>query len=191
MNVVRKMLSALGGIFLAALFIALLAPKATRGIAAALVQVVNTAANPVPTREVGIGNEPFQTFLCASAGDQSGFCSPFPSSFTVPATTSDGAAVRRLVIESLSGECNGTNVPVASVILRVFMSANNVNGIGSVDEQFILQPAPGNPALQIYGTTTKMYADPNTAVLFEVEAPINQITGYHCQGSLIGYLVTE
>jgi hypothetical protein len=40
MNYVRKVLSALGGIFLATLLIAALAPKAARGVAAALVQIV-------------------------------------------------------------------------------------------------------------------------------------------------------
>jgi len=49
MNVARKALSALGGIFLAALLIATLAPKATHAVAAALVQVTNTTASPVLT----------------------------------------------------------------------------------------------------------------------------------------------
>jgi hypothetical protein len=40
MNHVRKLLSTLGGIFVAALLIAALAPKAARGVAAALVQIV-------------------------------------------------------------------------------------------------------------------------------------------------------
>lgn len=191
MILMRKVISALGGIFLTALLIAAVAPKATRGIAAALVQVVNTGSNPVPTREVGTGNEPFQTFLCADFGDQAGFCSPFVSSFTVPTTTSDGATVRRLVIESLSGECIGTNLPVQAAFLSVFTSANNVNGIGSGQGQFIAQPAPGRPTTQIYGASTRLYADPNTFVTLEVEAPFPSITGFHCQGTISGYLVTQ
>jgi hypothetical protein len=51
MKLARKALSALGGIFLAALLILALAPKATRGIAAALVQVVNTTSNPANVSE--------------------------------------------------------------------------------------------------------------------------------------------
>ena len=51
MNIMRKAVSASGGVFLAALLIAALAPKATRGIAAALVQVANTAANPAMTQD--------------------------------------------------------------------------------------------------------------------------------------------
>jgi len=52
MNYIRKAVTALGGIFLAALLIAALAPRATRGIAAALVQVTNAPSNPVPTLDV-------------------------------------------------------------------------------------------------------------------------------------------
>ena len=44
MNVIRKAVSALGGIFLAALLIAALAPKVTRGLAAALVRDVDQPA---------------------------------------------------------------------------------------------------------------------------------------------------
>jgi len=51
MNYVRKVLSSLGGIFLTALLIAALAPKAARGVAAALVQVVNPTLNPVNVSE--------------------------------------------------------------------------------------------------------------------------------------------
>ena len=46
MNYTKKALTTLGGVFLAALLIAALAPKATHGIAAALVLVANTAASP-------------------------------------------------------------------------------------------------------------------------------------------------
>lgn len=46
MEMVRKAVTTLGGIFLAALAIAALMPKATRGVVAALVQVVNPPSNP-------------------------------------------------------------------------------------------------------------------------------------------------
>ena len=52
MNLIRKALTTLGGILLVAILIAALAPKATRAVAAALVQITNTAANPVPNRDV-------------------------------------------------------------------------------------------------------------------------------------------
>ena len=52
MNLVRKVISVLGGVFLAALLIAALAPKATRAVAAILVTVTNTSANPVITAPI-------------------------------------------------------------------------------------------------------------------------------------------
>jgi hypothetical protein len=51
MNMMRKVLTALGGIFLAALFLAALAPKATRAVAAALVQVVPGTATHMGQNE--------------------------------------------------------------------------------------------------------------------------------------------
>jgi hypothetical protein len=51
MNLLRKVVTSLGSITLAALLLAALAPKATRGVAAALVQVTNTASNAVPTED--------------------------------------------------------------------------------------------------------------------------------------------
>ena len=55
MNLIRKALTTLGGILLVAILIAALAPKATRAVAAALVQITNTSANPVPNRDVDNG----------------------------------------------------------------------------------------------------------------------------------------
>ena len=63
MKILHRTLTSLGGILLAALLITALAPKAARGVAAALVQVTNTASSAVPT-EVGPGNFPF-----VAAGD--------------------------------------------------------------------------------------------------------------------------
>ena len=52
MNYIKKAVSTLGGVFLPALLIAALAPRVTRAVVAALVQVANTPANPVPTSDV-------------------------------------------------------------------------------------------------------------------------------------------
>ncbi|HTQ60604.1 MAG TPA: hypothetical protein VMI32_10295 [Candidatus Solibacter sp.] len=51
MNHVRKMFSTLGGILLAALLIAALAPKAARGVAAALVQIAPGTATHIGQNE--------------------------------------------------------------------------------------------------------------------------------------------
>jgi hypothetical protein len=64
MKVIRKAVTALGGIFLAALLLAALAPKATRAIAAALVQVTNTAANPVQNQDITTSASQLVTLTC-------------------------------------------------------------------------------------------------------------------------------
>ena len=120
MNTIRKALTTLGGIFLAALLIAALAPKATRGIAAALVQVTNTSANPVPTVSAD-ANFPDHALLCTNE------CGPLPESFSVPSTTTTGVPVKRLVIEDLNVICNagspgvvGSDVPPSPRITTRF-----------------------------------------------------------------------
>jgi hypothetical protein len=67
MKMIRKAVSALGGIFLAALLIAALAPKATRGIAAALVQITNTASTPAIMQGVStLASQNVEVFCGAS-----------------------------------------------------------------------------------------------------------------------------
>lgn len=60
MNYLRKAFSTLGGIFLAALVIAALAPKAARGIAAALVQIV-----PGSTTHLGQNESQLVSLFCS------------------------------------------------------------------------------------------------------------------------------
>jgi len=52
MKIAKSLLMGIGSVVLAGLILALLAPKATRAIAATAVQVVNTAAAPLPIYDV-------------------------------------------------------------------------------------------------------------------------------------------
>ena len=99
MNNVKKVLSTLGGVLLAALLIAALAPKATHGLVAALVQVANTNSSPVPTAEA-LGTETLLQFSCPSqdAGEPAGILGSAVC-YTVPAG-------KRAVIEQVDGSCN-------------------------------------------------------------------------------------
>jgi len=101
MNMIRKSLTALGAVFLLALLLAALAPKAAHGVAAALVQVANTAAAPAITED--LSKLPSQSVHL--------YCSPVcsqvfpngnltPSAFTVPATQS-------LVISTVELQASG------------------------------------------------------------------------------------
>ena len=124
MNIIRKALTTLGGVLLMALLIAALAPKATRGIAAALVQVTNTASNAVPTF-AGPGSFPFGATLCSNTGNTVCGGHPRPQS-SVPLTTSTGAAVARLVIEDVSAQCDMDQGDAIWPSIDVPLPADNV-----------------------------------------------------------------
>ena len=76
MKLTRKVLSALGAIFLAALLLVALAPRAARGVAAALVLVSNTSANPVPTLDAA-SEFPF-TVLPSTESELTPLCRSLP-----------------------------------------------------------------------------------------------------------------
>ena len=51
MQFTKRLLTGLGAVALAAMLLSLAAPKAVHAIVAALVEVTNTPANPVPTAD--------------------------------------------------------------------------------------------------------------------------------------------
>ena len=185
MNLVRKTATTLGGIFFAVLLIAALAPKATRGIAAALVQVTNTATNAVPTED-GPGNFPFGVVECAEIGNSN--CGSSLPPFFVPATTSTGAAVKRLVIEDVSAACGALDGSVvSSVVLDVPLPADHVSldGASSLRYLFTLTPPDG-----FAHSTVRMYADPGTAINTEMLGSFVG-RGADCSLYLTGHLETK
>ncbi|MGB0035009.1 MAG: hypothetical protein WBP79_06000 [Candidatus Acidiferrales bacterium] len=104
MSLIRRTVSALGGILIAVLLIAALAPKATRGVVAALVQVTNTSANPVPTVSVNNLN-PFGAYLCLETETSVSGCFENKSYFSAPTATAAGLPVKWLVIDEVDGDC--------------------------------------------------------------------------------------
>ena len=98
MNIMRKAISTFAGISLAVLLFAALAPKATRGVAAALVQVTNTGASPVPVEDHA--RQAVLLFINAATvfpASEIPFTNIVGSPFTIPAN-------KRLVIEQISGQ---------------------------------------------------------------------------------------
>lgn len=197
MNVIRKAVTALGGIFLAALLIAALAPKTARGIAAALVQVTNTSSNPVPTVMSGT---PFEAALCHSFGATQGtLCGAQSSSFVVPSTTAAGAPVKRLVVEHVSGICAGENTPlIAAILTGPFVADAVPNTAGTMFHYFPLTlettgPGPSSLTEQDYsfGGPTRIYFDPGVTVnqLTELFEPSN--VDAFCLAQVEGTLVTQ
>jgi hypothetical protein len=150
MNVIRKAVSALGGIFLAALLIAALAPKATRGIAAALVQVTNTTANPVPTLDA---NSP----AYQPASLQISLVEAASTSITAPSTLPSGGAYRELVINWVTGACFGD---LASSLPAPFTISLQTDG-----SQLSFFPATSSSGPATYfGTATSLYASPGSTI---------------------------
>jgi len=197
MNVMRKVVSALGGILLAAMLIAALAPKAARGIAAALVQVANTPANPVPT----VSAEAFNSFdsngLCRFLNtDFNGvfnndFCLVDPI-YTVPAG-------QIAVIEHASGRCI---VDVGGGIREARVKIGPSGGLDNLATQFsflvpgspegFLNPTVTTQNIVSFAQSTKTYVAAGNAIDFEVFSTAAQsILFDSCELDISGYLVTQ
>jgi hypothetical protein len=187
MNLMRKAATALGGIFLAALLVAALAPKATRGIAAALVQVTNTTANPVPTVSVDDpANFPYAAFLC---GGMEGFCSSdFSDSVTVPLVTTTGVPVKRLVIEDVNGQCTAFAPPSPGFAMFAVEPAPADNNLGRrsiVNYEFATQQIE-SPGANLFHAAVRIYADPGATITQFLVAG-----NAFCTFTLTGHLVTK
>lgn len=189
MNLMRKTATTLGGILFAVLLIAALAPKATRGIAAALVQVTNTSANPVPTVSADSpANFPFAAPICF--GFPAGSCDL--QSFIVPMTTSTGLSVKRLVIENVSGNC------VLSPAVNDFVLFLNDPVAGSSNPLAFAFPlvaaSPSNSAGQfvVGGSAVRIYADPGANIIVAAQASFSSSSDFElCNLVVAGHLETK
>jgi hypothetical protein len=173
MNSIRKAATALGAIFLAALLIAALAPKVTRGVAAALVQVAHASANPVPAVSAAADFQ-YEAVLCT------GTCDPnASSSFSVPSTTTTGVPVKRLVIEDLNAGCGGMGPGIAAVTPPLSMETNGASG-----STYFFLPTAFGPGDTSGHATVRIYADPSATVTL---LP----AGSDCLATLTGHLETK
>ena len=162
------------------------------------VAVTNTSTAPLFVRDVdNSANEPFAAALCSGLGEvyQCFFGSNLPSSFTVPTTTSDGKAVKELVIEYLDGACYvSTGGLLTDVTLNTQVAQNVVTGLGSTSHflSFTSNPTiPANNPTHIFewATPTHIFANPNSFVTFEPDVSIN--TSYGCTINVSGHLATQ
>jgi hypothetical protein len=105
-QIIKKILLVIGGLALAAVLTAMVAPKSTHAFVATLVQIANTAANPVPTEEA-LGAAVLARVVCGASSQQGRFqfvancidtLSGSGAQFVVPAG-------KRLIIEQLDGGC--------------------------------------------------------------------------------------
>jgi hypothetical protein len=144
---IQKAISTLGGIFLAALLIAALAPKTVHAVAAALIRDEDQPARHPFTIDCEVDSPSF-----------SGICS-----FTVPAGG-------ELVIEEITvaGSAATTNKLLSSY-LQVFTAGS--------EEFFTLNPIADNGSLEPIASSflaeqnVRFYADPGSTVTFEASTP--------------------
>jgi len=194
MRLIKRLLMGFGAVALVGTLLTLVAPKAVHAAVAALVEVANTSANPVPNADVNApGEEPFQTLMCNALG--SGTCagSEQPGIFTVPATTSDGLSIKRLVIEYVAVSCSNNGVSNLQVGLFTEMDENPVGGV--VHDSFIIIPltpsspsSTGQPAAAMPVTA---YADPGKPVTAGVFGSFPGTTGATCTFSIVGRYITH
>lgn len=185
MNLVRKAVSALGGILLAALLIAVLAPKTTRGVVAALVQVTNTTSNPVPTLDAD--NPAYQP-----ASLQIPLASAASTSITAPGSLPSGGAYRELVINWVTGVCFA-DPPVFTISL----------GTDGSQLSFFAATGSSGTTITYFGSKTSLYASPGSTISLVVlngsgvliDYPTETVTSHGANASCLinadGYYVAQ
>lgn len=153
MNFAKRVLIVAGAVALAGILGALLAPKAAHGIVATLVQVVNTAANPVLSRNVDNPDAyPFEFTFCF-VNNQFTTCTGVSPS--IPTTTSDGRVVKLAVIDR--------------IYLQTGQPANNVVDLsetfqGNFFEESFNVTQSSNSNGGVLNTGTRIYVDPGTQI---------------------------
>lgn len=181
MNALRKALTTLGGILLAALLITALAPRAARGVAAALVEVVNTTANPIPNRDVDMPGRHAVTlgFDDESNSGSANFTNLDQTPFVVPTG-------QRLVVESVNGivellHSTSTNGGYYYVSCGVGTGQNAYTSVVNIVPQ-----ATSFPQFLVVSSSSRLYCDAGATPSIN-GLPSGNLTG--ANGRLVGYFI--
>ncbi len=161
MNMIRKSMTLLGSITLLALLLTALTPRAAHGVAAALVLVSNTGADPVPVEDHA---RQAVLLVAESSTVESSVLIPFRDAHGAPFAIPAG---KRLVIEFVSGTLY---LPAGS-----FPVGASLNGTLGADYDELLVP----PAVTYYGSgdiqslstfsqSVHFYTDNPPAIVFSV-----------------------
>jgi hypothetical protein len=143
-----------------------IAPKTAHGLVAALVQVSNTTANPVPTEDLRGSASQILELACPTNDGGEGFCiqddpsTPSSSPFTVPTG-------QNFVITQIESLCSGGGNGVLSLGYSISKVGDVINDTSRVYEfpcnattvEFNLQPglvlsSTGNPIIFVAGKAT-------------------------------------
>ena len=188
MVMLRRCLGLAGGIAILALVLSVSGggSAAAQGpFAQLMATIVNTKANPVPVRDVTVGQQPFQVehFINLAPG-QTGVNEE--TVFTVPAG-------KRLVIESLFAQIAlspGDATDLLQFVTEVAAHPGQV-GIGRAHHKVLASPQGSNSIgeLIFVGThAVRAYADPGTAVNVQFIRKDNTDRA-EARFSIVGYLV--
>jgi len=213
MRLLKQALAVLGAIAVVAITLALVAPKTVHAVAAALVEVINTSANPVPTYDSGTR---FETDVCLATGPISTALNSCGSNtsrtFVVPSVTSGGAAVKRLIVDNVAGLCSSYNNPsltISSVFLSGQFVPDSVPNGDSGTTHYVPVVAPGHnyvndPSLApplggvqetdyAYGQSAHFSFNPGDTVTLHFEYSWTGVgaTDFTCQATLDGFLATQ
>ena len=186
MNLANKKLTFFGFVFLAAILVSVLAPRATHAIVATLVQVANTSANPVPNTDV---DNPARASLVSSScsGQNIGtLLLSCTTPYTVP-------PAERLVIQQVEANCftpKGNSVAVA----EYFIAANSNGSFSPVPHELpLVSEGIAVIADQLYLANNQpvhYYADPGSTIGFTAQttdASGNTSCTFQFNGYLISY----
>ncbi len=184
MNFAKRTLMVVGVVALAVLIVAVLAPNTAHGLVAALVQVTNTTANPVPT---------------ASTDAQSGFVASnycyFNSSWPQDQCALDPLysvpAGKIAVLESASGACVTSSAKgMREFQLQFTDPAGNYGQLGFPPTN-VATPGSDTMNTGAVGTTAqnfKFYASAGSSIKFYGYAAENQSGGMFCRFTVSGHL---
>jgi len=180
MKLLKQALAVFGAVAILAVMMALVAPKRIHAMAAALVEVTNTSANPVPNRDVDDRDRATIEFASCTviSAPAAGFISCSPP-FTVPAD-------ERFVIDQIDGAC-GT--PPGNTVAQAFFQFTTG---GSLNLAFmVLTPQSTQPGVVNYSFNQSVHyvADPGSTLF--ADARITDTSGStRCAFDFSGHLLS-
>jgi hypothetical protein len=185
MRVSKRAMITAGSFLLAGALGSVLFPHAAHGIVAALVQVTNTSANPVPTQAV---DNPAReaVFLVSQENIPDGQFSVVTGTFNNVSGPYTVPAGQRLVVDSISGYYElptGQQPTFPGFVV-------SVNGLSTYVLQVpvLVQSAGGRDRYQ-FATQLTTYADPGTAITPVCNRYPYSAGEANCYAALSGHLV--
>jgi hypothetical protein len=171
MQMVKRLLMGFGAILAAALMLAVAAPKSAHALVAALVQVTNTTANPVPTVATdNPGLQPLGNFQFNTAG-------PPTFTLTVPAG-------KTLVLEEFGVDCAFLGDPLVQTSIILYVQNSTIGTVYT----FVPTVLDGHI---IVTQAVHIYADAGSYLQIGTGVNLTGYPGLGCSASFSGHYVNN